>query len=328
MADRDYYEVLGIARDASPDAIKKAYRAQARQHHPDVNPGDKKAESHFKEAQQAYDVLSDPEKRSLYDRYGTAAFEGFAAAGPRAGASEWTSRQAGPGFENVDFSQFFNSGGGPGVEEGAGGGASIFEDLIGRMRGGRGGRRGAAGPQPGPSVEAKLTIPFLTAIRGGETTIEVERENHRRESLVVKVPPGIESGAKLRLRGQGEAGEHNGPRGDLTIQVAVESHPYFSREGRNLSVEVPITVGEALLGAKLDVPTLNGQKALTVPPNSSSGQKLRLRGQGVPASGSKPEGDLFIVLKITVPKTIDETSRRLISEFAERNPANPRHGLW
>jgi DnaJ-class molecular chaperone len=325
MADRDYYEVLGVARDATPEAIKKAYRALARKHHPDVNPGDKKAEQKFKEAQQAYDVLSDPEKRSLYDRYGTAAFEGMAAAGPRSGASEWTARQAGPGggFENIDFSQFFGT---AGVHEEAEGGG-IFEELLGRVRGGRGGRR-HAGPKPGRSMEAQLAIPFMTAVRGGETTIELQREGGRRESLVVKIPHGIESGAKLRLRGQGEPGEQGAPAGDLTIQVTVEPHPYFTRDGQNLSVEVPVTVAEAVLGAKVDVPAISGTKSLTIPPGSSSGVKLRLRGQGIPASGSKPEGDLFVVLKVVVPKNADDASKQLIREFDQRNPMSPRAGLW
>jgi len=327
MPDRDYYEVLGVARDASADAIKKAYRGLARKHHPDVNPGDKKAEAKFKEAQQAYDILSDPEKRSLYDRFGKAAFEGMAAAGPRSGASEWTARQAGPGAEaTFDFSEFFGPGAGAGTaaEEGSGG---IFEELLGRMRGGRG-RQRSAGPRHGRGIEANLTIPFITAVRGGETKIDLEREDGRRETLVVKIPPGIESGAKLRLRGQGEQGEHGGPRGDLTIHVTVEPHPYFKRDGRNLVVELPITVAEAILGAKVDVPTLDGTKAATVPPGSSCGQKLRLKGQGVPASGDKPEGDLFLALKVVVPRKVDEASRTLIIEFAERNPMNPREGIW
>lgn len=326
MPDRDYYEVLGVARDASPEAIKKAYRGMARKFHPDVNPGDKKAEGKFKEAQKAYDVLSDSEKRSLYDRYGHAAFEGMAAAGPRSGASEWTAQQAGPmggGFENIDFSQFF--GNVPEGEDAAGGG--IFEELIGRMRGGKTGRR-TAGPRPGRTLEAQLAIPFMTAVRGGETTIEVQREDQRTESLVVKIPPGIETGAKLRLRGQGEHGAHGGQRGDLTITVTVEPHAYFTREGQNLFVEVPISLAEAVSGAKVDVPGLDGLKSLTIPPGSSSGLKLRLRGQGVPAGGGKLHGDLFVILKIVVPKNPDEESQRLIREFAERNPSNPRAGLW
>jgi DnaJ-class molecular chaperone len=330
MADRDYYAVLGVDRNASPEEIKKAYRAQARKNHPDVNPGDKKAEARFKEAQQAYDVLSDAEKRSLYDRFGAAGVEGMAAAGPRASASEWTARQAGPGqgFETFDFSDFFGPTAPPpqGEEAGGGAGGGIFDELLGRMRGGRGGAR--RGPRRGRNVEARLTIPFLTALLGGETKIDIEREGGRRESLVVKIPPGLESGAKLRLRGQGEPGpDPDAPRGDLTVTVTVEPHPYFRREGRDLLVDLPVTVAEAILGARVDVPTPTGPKSLAVPPGSSCGVKLRLRGQGVPASGNAPAGDLFAVVKIMVPRTVDEESRRLITEFAERNPSDPRAGL-
>ena len=326
MPERDYYDILGVARDATPEAIKKAYRALARKYHPDVNPGDKTAESSFKEVQQAYDILSDKEKRAKYDRYGDAAFEGMAAAGPRSGASDYTFRFGEPGFETVDFSQFFGPMGGRGAptdEADTGGGAGIFEDLLGRMRTGRTGRA-----RTGREMEAHLTIPFLTAVRGGETTIEVQRGEGKPESLVVKIPPGIDTGAKLRLKGRGEPGPKGAPAGDLTIHITVEPHPYFHRDGRNLQVEVPITVSEAILGAKIDVPTLDGLKSLTVPPGSSSGLKLRLKGQGVPASGSKPAGDLFVVLKIVVPKGVDETSRRLIEEFSLRTPYNPRAKLW
>jgi curved DNA-binding protein len=329
MAERDYYAVLGVGRDASPEEIKKAYRAQARKYHPDVNPGDKKAEARFKEAQRAYDVLSDAEKRSLYDRFGTAGLEGMAASGPRASASEWTARQAGrgQGFETFDFSEFFGPTAPPPPEAGAdiGGGGGIFDELLGRMRGARGGRRG---PRRGRNVEARLTIPFLTALLGGETKIDIEREEGRRESLVVKIPPGIETGAKLRLRGQGEpAPDPDSPPGDLTIAVTVEPHPLFRREGRDLVVDLPVTVAEAILGARVDVPTPTGPKSLAVPAGSSCGVKLRLRGQGVPASGDAPAGDLFAVVKIVVPRTVDEEGRRLITEFAERNPYNPRAGL-
>jgi curved DNA-binding protein len=321
MAQRDYYEVLGVARDAAPEAIKKAYRQLARKYHPDVNPGDKTAEAHFKEVQGAYDILSDKEKRARYDRYGHAGFEGMAAAGPRAGATEWTVNFGEPGFDTIDFSSLFGSTGT--VDHGETSSGGVFEDLLGRMRGARSSR-----PRAGRTVEAELTIPFLTAVRGGETTIELERSPGNRESLVVKIPPGVDNGAKLRLKGRGEPGPKGAPAGDLTITVHVESHPYFTRDGRNLSVEVPITVPEAILGAKIDVPTLDGMKSLTIPPGSSSGLKLRLKGQGIPASAGKPAGDLFVVLKIVVPKNIDATSRRLVQEFAERNRENPRAGLW
>ncbi|MHB1557705.1 MAG: DnaJ C-terminal domain-containing protein [Isosphaeraceae bacterium] len=332
MPERDYYEVLGVARDATPEAIKKAYRALARKFHPDVNPGDKTAEAKFKEVQQAYDVLSDADKKARYDRFGDAAFEGMAAAGPRTGASNFTFHFGGEpgqgqGYDNIDFSQFFGHMGGAagaGVdedEEGPAGG--IFEDLLGRMRTGRTGR-----PRAGRSMEAPLSIPFLTAVRGGETTIELQRGGGKTETLVVKIPPGVETGSKLRLKGRGERGAKGAPAGDLTIVITVEPHPYFRREGRDLLVDLPITVGEAILGAKVDVPSPDGQKSLTIPAGTSGGQKLRLRGLGLPAAGSKPAGDLFIVVKVVVPKGVDDESRKLIEEFSRRNQQTPRAGLW
>jgi curved DNA-binding protein len=322
MPDRDYYEILGVARDATPEAIKKAYRALARKYHPDVNPGDKSAEARFKELQHAYDILSEKEKRARYDQFGSAAFEGMAAAGQRPGGGEWTTHFGGQGFENIDISDLLGSFGG-GHAAGEGGNASIFEDLMGRVRGNRPPRQRA-----GRSIEANLVIPFLTAARGGETTIDLQRGHGNPESLVVKIPPGIDTGAKLRLKGQGEPGTKTTPAGDLTITVQVEPHPYFKRDGQNLQVEVPITVGEAVLGAKIDVPALEGMKSLTVPPGSSTGQRLRIKGQGIPAAGAKPQGDLFVSLKVVVPKSTDATSKRLIQEFSERNPQNPRAGLW
>jgi len=192
------------------------------------------------------------------------------------------------------------------------------------MRGGeRAGRRRHASPRP-EAAEASISIPFLTAVRGGETSIELERQPGHREAKVVKIPAGLESGAKIRLRGQGDASGQT----DLIITVTVDPHPYFTRDGRNLSVEVPITVPEAILGARVDVPTLDGFKTLTIPPGSSSGQKLRLKGQGVPASKGHPEGDLYVVLKVVVPRKVDDESRRLIEQFAERQPLHPREGLW
>lgn len=323
MPDRDYYEILGVARDAAPEAIKKAYRGLARKYHPDVNPGDKSAEGRFKEVQAAYDVLSDQEKRALYDRHGRAAFEGMAAAGSRAGATEWASRFGGqqPEFDHIDISDLLGSFGA--AQGGEAGGASIFEDLMGRVRGNKPGR-----PRAGRAMEARLTIPFLTAVKGGETTIEIERGTGKSESLVVKIPPGVDTGAKLRLKGQGEPAAKGTPRGDLTIAIDVEPHPYFKRDGQNLQVEVPVSVSEAILGAKIDVPTLDGMKSLTIPQGSSSGQKLRLKGQGIPAPAGKPGGDLFVVLKVVVPKNIDPASRRLIEQFSEQNPQHPRTGLW
>ncbi len=246
----------------------------------------------------------------------------MAAAGPRTSASEWTARFGEPGFETIDFSEFFGPGQAGGMPGGEGG-AGIFEDLLGRVRSSRGAR-----PRGGRSVEAHLTIPFLTAVRGGETSVNIQREGGTTENLVVKIPPGIDNGARLRLKGQGEPGPKGGQRGDLTILISVEPHPYFRREERNLVVEVPVTVAEAILGARIDVPSLDGMKSLTIPPGSSSGLKLRLKGQGVPAAGGKPGGDLFVQLRIVVPRNIDDASKQLIQEFAEHNKQNPRAGLW
>jgi DnaJ-class molecular chaperone len=191
------------------------------------------------------------------------------------------------------------------------------------MRGDRGSRKRGGHAEPS-GAEASLTIPFLTAVQGGETSIEFERDSGHRETKVVKIPAGIDSGAKLRLRGQGDPSGQT----DLVITVNVEPHPYFTRDDRNLSVEVPISVPEAVLGAKIEVPTLNGLKTMTIPAGTSCGQRLRLRGQGVPASKKHPAGDLFVVPKIIVPKSVDDQSRRLVEEFATRNPSSPRQGLW
>ncbi len=321
MADRDYYEVLGVPRDATPEAIKKAYRTLARKFHPDMNQGDKKAEAKFKETQQAYDILSDAEKRSMYDLHGHAAFEG-AAAGPQGQPADWARRGSGAGGAggvHFDFSDIMGGAGGEANE-------GLFEEILGRVRGQRPGRSRA--PRAGRSVEASISIPFLTAIRGGETTIELQRPGGEHEALVVKIPPGVDTGARLRIRGRGEPSPSGGPAGDLTIEVNVEPHRYFRREGRDLVVEVPITIAEAALGAKIEVPTIDGTKMLTVPAGTSSGVKLRLKGQGAPASKTLPAGDLFVSPKIVAPKSLDAESKRLLAEFAERNPQDPRRGLW
>jgi DnaJ-class molecular chaperone len=186
----------------------------------------------------------------------------------------------------------------------------------------------AAKPRGGRSIEASLTIPFLTAVRGGETSINIQRGDGKTENLVVKIPPGVDNGSKLRLKGHGEAASKGGQRGDLTIIITVDPHPYFKRDERNLLVEVPISVSEAVLGAKIDVPSLDGMKSLTIPPGSSSGQKLRLKGQGIRGTSGGHDGDLFVQLKVVVPRTVDDTSKKLIQDFAERNKQDPRSGLW
>lgn len=323
MPARDYYEVLGIPRDATADQVKKAYRKLARQHHPDVNPGDKGAEAKFKEAQSAYDVLSDVEKRKRFDTYGQAAFEGGASTGPRSGATEWSARQGsgGPGFENVDFSQYFGGGAEPD-------GGGVFEELLGRFGGGRSQSR-RAGPRRGEDLEATLEVPFATAVQGGTTQIALSRDDGTHDTVSIKIPAGTDTGTKLRLKGRGGPGGQSAPAGDLTVTVTVQRHPYFTRDADNLTIEVPIALDEAVLGAKIDVPTLSGTKVtVPVPAGTSSGQKLRVRGKGVPARDPIPAGDMFVVLKVIVPKNVEEPGRELIRQFAELHPQRPREGLW
>ncbi len=212
----------------------------------------------------------------------------------------------------------------PAGQAGQAGGASIFEDIMGRVRGGRAPRQRAGRTAGSPPDDSLLDRRHAAARR--RSTFNAPAASTRAWSS--RSHQGSIPEPSSGLKGQGEPGTKGTPAGDLTITVHVEPHPYFKREGRNLLVEVPITVSEAILGAKIDVPALDGMKSLTIPPGSSSGLKLRLKGQGIPASGGKPDGDLFVVLKIVVPKTIDAASRRLIEEFAERNPYNPRAGLW
>jgi DnaJ-class molecular chaperone len=299
----DYYETLGVKRDASEDEIKKAYRKLARQYHPDRNPGDKQAEAKFKEVQEAYDVLTDKTKRSQYDRFGRVGPDGgFAGGGPRGSTFHWG---GGPGgFQEVDpaaaadiFSQIFGGGGMGGVEE-----------MLGRQARGRRGRR----PQPPtPEVESEVTIPFLTAAQGGTVNLNVDGRE-----LEVKIPAGVEDGQKLRLQGQAPGG------GNLRLVLRIQPHPYFRREGNNIILEAPLSLSEAVLGTKLDVPTIDGARlTVKVPPGASSGKRLRLPGRGVKG------GDQLIEIKVMVPAPKDDRSRELIEEFARLNPQQPRAGL-
>jgi DnaJ-class molecular chaperone len=300
---RDYYEVLGVARDASEADIKKAYRKLARQYHPDRNPGDKTAESKFKEVQEAYDVLSDKNKRSQYDRFG------FAGPMPEGGPGgfRWGRAEGGPQFDQAAFEagdlgellrQFAH------MQGGMGRGAEA-EEMFGRSAGRRGRR---ARPR---EVEAEATISFRTAALGGTVSLEVDGRH-----IDVKVPAGVEEGQRLRLGGQAPGG------GDLYIMLHIEPDPYFRREGNNVVLEVPLSVAEAILGSTVDVPTLDGTRlSVKVPPGTSSGARLRLRGKGIKG------GDQYIEIKVVVPKVSDARGRELIEEFARLHPQEPRAGL-
>jgi DnaJ-class molecular chaperone len=307
---RDYYEVLGVARDASEADIKKAYRKLARQYHPDRNPGDKQAEANFKEVQNAYEVLSDKTKRANYDRFGFAA-PGAGAGGPGGGPFRWGGGGAEggtqfefQGFDPNDLASIFRQFGGMG---GGGGGAEDLGEVLGR----RGRGRGRARQAKPPEAEAEISIPFMTAALGGKVPLRVD--DHEIE---LKVPAGVEDGKKMRLGGQGPGG------GDLIVKLKVEPHPYFRREGNNVVLEVPLSVPEAVLGTTVEVPTLDGSRLMVkVPPGASSGARLRLRGKGING------GDELIEVKIVAPKPADERSRELLEEFARLNPQSPRAGL-
>ncbi len=315
---KDYYKTLGVRRDASQAEIQKAYRELARKYHPDLHPDDKSAKKKFQEVQGAFDVLNDPEKRELYDRYGSS-FETMGAGGPRGTGTYSYGRGAGPSggggfrFEDVDFSQFF--GDRFGAEPGGG-----FEDLFQQFRQSTGrGRRGAKSSR-GADIVHEIRVPFTTSVLGGEAEITIRRQTGKVETISLKIPPGIVDGKKLRLQGQGEAGSRGAKAGDLLVTILVEPHPCFQRRGDNLQVTVPVTLGEAALGAKIDVPTPKGTVSVRVPPGTSSGTKLRVKGHGVPAHGGQPAGDLLAEVEIVLPKGLSDSEREMIRQIAQAHP--------
>lgn len=311
----DYYKVLGVSRTASDDEIRKAYKRLARENHPDVRPNDPAAAERFKQASEAYEVLSDPDKRKQYDTFGPAWRQASQAG--RGGPFPHGGRPV-----DIDLNDLFGGGGGGGVD---------LEELLGGMFGG-GGRRGGRARSPvaerGQDVRTEITVPFTLAAQGGGYDVRLSR-NGRPETLTVKIPPGIRDGGVVRLAGQGEPGTGGSPAGDLLITVHLAPHPYFRREGNDVLVDLPLTVTEAALGAKVDVPTLTGGMAtLTIPPGTSTGARLRLKGQGFPDPKSHAPGDQYAVVKIVVPRQVNERARELLRELAEIAPEHPRAGLW
>lgn len=314
--DEDFYKVLGVGRKATSDEIQKAYRTLARKYHPDVNPDDQTAKEKFQQVQKAYDVLSDSEKRELYDQYGSN-YEAVAGGGSQGGT--WQTTGAG-GFEDFDFSQIFGGGGRFGGEAAGG-----YGDFFRRFTSGGGPRQGRRTPARGADLRHELEVPFQTAVTGGEARINVQRPSGKLESIAVKIPAGIEDGKSIRLRGQGESIE-GGAAGDLLIRIRVASHPYFRRHGKDLEVEMPVTLLEAALGAKIDLPTPKGTITLTIPPGTSGGRRLRVRGHGVQSAKGGP-GDLFAVVRIVLPEQVDAESESLLRQLDERFKLKPREGL-
>lgn len=323
----DLYQLLGVPRSASDDEVKKAYRRLARKHHPDVNPGDKAAEDKFKKLSAAFEVLGDPKKRKLYDEFGEdAAKIGFDEKKAeqyrayRAAASSPGSRGYGRGGIPYDM-------GGAGVDIG-----DLFGELFGRAGGGGGGvgfdpgelfgraagRR--AGPVPGDDLSARVGLSLAEALQGTERTLNVRRPrpdgSEESKQLTVKIPPGVQTGSKVRLAGQGTAGERGGPPGDLYIETEVAEHPLVRREGDDLHMDLPVTVSEALLGAEVRVPTFQGDVTVRVPPGAQSGKKMRLRGRGAPSLRGGPPGDLYLNLQVRVPEEPDDAARAAAEALA------------
>ena len=315
MKRADYYSILGVSRDSTEAEIKAAYRKLARKLHPDLHPGDKGAEAKFKEINEAYDVLGDGEKRSDYDLGGHVGFGGAAGHGGVGGPG-------GPGgFGGFDFKDFGANMGG--VED-------IFGNLFGARGGaGRGsGREGAAprGPLRGEDIEYGLNIDFLHAVKGTEVRVKIKR-GKALEKLTVKVPPGVADGSRVKVSGKGKPSVSGGSPGDLYIVTSVTPHPYFRQTKDDIYVDVPITISEAVLGAKVDVPTLDGFVTIKVPPATASGQKLRIKGKGAARKGGGV-GDLYAVISIALPKKIGRKTKELMEEFDTINPYEPRRGLW
>ncbi|MCS7305018.1 MAG: DnaJ domain-containing protein [Thermoguttaceae bacterium] len=321
---KDPYKVLGVRRDASQAEIQKAYRELARKYHPDLNPNDKDAKKKFQEVQAAFEILNDPEKRELYDRYGSA-FETMGRGGPSPGGTYTYTWSSGPegfgGLEDI-FEQFFGDRFGTGV----GGLGDLFEQF--RRSTARAGT--TTRTVRGQDIETEISIPFTTAVLGGEHELRVRHGSGRVETIRLKIPPGIEEGKKLRLKGQGEPGLGAAPPGDLLVTVHVEPHPCFQRRGNNLYVQVPISLGEAAAGTKIDIPTPKGPVALRIPPGISSGQKLRLAGYGVPAHGDQPAGDLYAEVLIVLPKNLSDSEVQMLRQIdqAHPQPALRSHLRW
>ncbi|MGA2596065.1 MAG: molecular chaperone DnaJ [Bryobacteraceae bacterium] len=384
---QDYYELLGVAKGAKDDEIRKAYRKLARKYHPDLNPGDKSAEEKFKQVQAAYDVLSDAKKRQVYDQHGF-----YADNIPPGGPGGQDGAQApGMDFGGFDFSEFLNQQqqhrrGEPGAAAGGGG----FRDIFSQFFGGSRGKEEAVSAERGTDLEYGLNIGFWESIKGTQIRLEVNRQEtcetcggtgtgtgntnvcpecdgsgqvtqmagamkftltcprcdgrgrlknvcptchgdgrvSHSESVEVRIPAGVPSGARLRVAGKGNAGLLGGPSGDLYITVRVEPHPFFNRVGDNIEVQIPITVSEAGLGAKIEVPTIDGRALLKVPQGTQNNQRFRLREKGVVNIRKGTRGDQIVEVVIQAPKVQDERIKEILRELAKLNPEDPRQEIW
>ncbi len=315
MPHRDLYEILGVSRTATADEIKKAYRRLAKQHHPDVNPGNKAAEERFKEVTAASEVLSDEKRRKLYDEFGPDSLRtGFDE--KRADEVRRWRRQGAPaGGRPFDFGDFETVNVG---EYGAFDFGSIFGDLFG----GRGARvRRGPVPSPGVHAEAEIEIALRDAVLGAERDVRVDGR-----TLRVRIPAGVSDGAQIRLAGQGGPGAHGGPAGDLFLSVKLREHPHVRREGKDLAVDLPVTVPEAVEGAEVRLPTFEGPVSLRVPKGAQSGMRLRLRGKGLPDLRGGARGDLYAVVQVVLPAE-SEALRKAARALEGLYDGDPRAGI-
>jgi molecular chaperone DnaJ len=380
---KDYYQALGVKRDANAEEIRKAYRRLARKYHPDVNPGDKAAEERFKEIQEANDILSDAKKRKMYDQFGFYSEQGFPGAQPGGEGG------AGFGFGGFDFSDAFGAGG---ASHGGSGSYGSFSDIFNQFFGRQRGSSPSAGatPEKGSDLEYSLSIGFWQSIQGAQVRINIHRldqcqtcrgtgatggsstacpqchgsgsvtqmagamrfsltcpacggsgrlrnkcnaclgEGRRAldETVEVRIPPGASTGSRLRVAGKGNAGTMGAPSGDLYITVRVEPHPFFDREGDDIVIKLPVTVTEAGLGSKIEVPTVDGRALLKIPQGTQNGQKFRLREKGVFNSRKNQRGDQIVEISIQAPDVRDERTRELLKQLAQVDNRDPRAELW
>ena len=311
MAKRDYYEILGVPRSASPDELKKAFRKLAMQFHPDKNPGDKKAEERFKELNEAYEILSDATKRQSYDQFGHMGAQGGFK--PGANPFEGFTRGGPGGFENYGF----NTGGNENFQD-------IFCDIFGGFFSGRGARPGGPGPRPGArgrgaDLRYTLNISFEEAAAGTEKTISFIRQRGGKEEaakLAITVPAGVKGGQRLKLRGEGDAPVGTGTTGDLYVIINIQDHALFKRVDNDVHMDLPITFQEAVAGTTVDIPTLTGKASLKIPAGTPSGQIFRLKSKGFASVGGPGAGDMLVRVVIDVPRELNDEQRELLKRFS------------
>jgi DnaJ-class molecular chaperone len=304
MAARNPYEVLGVKKEASEDELRAAYRKLAKQHHPDLNPGNKAAETRFKEIAGAYDLLSDKEKRQRFDR---GEIDASGAERPEHAYSRYRGFAEGAPGERYES----HSAEGISPEE--------ADDLFAFF--GRGGRGGTIRLR-GSDVHYSLKVDFLTAIRGARQRLSLAPDRN----LEVAIPAGVRDGQILRLAGQGGAGLNGGPPGDALIEISVTPHAFFRREGDDIHLDLPVTLAEAVLGAKVTVPTATGPVSMTIPANANTGRVLRLKGKGAPRPDGT-QGDQYVTLKVVLPDGGDADLAKFLKDWAPKHPYDPRRGM-